>query len=396
MLGHLPIPPIDPIMTINAAFREDKAANKIDLGIGVFRDASGETPIYRAVKAAETWLVEQQKTKTYVSPAGDLTFVQRAGDLIFTGKTLRQDYAGVQTAGGTGAVRLAVEVAARSDCGTVWIPNPSWGNHKAIAKIANMNMRFYRHHAFRLTGSAEVALEDLAEAKPGDAIILHGCCQNPTGVDYSESERAMIVEFVRERGLLPIVDLAYLGFGKGLEEDKAFTTDVLASCPEVLIAMSFSKNMGLYRDRVGACFVVSGDAKTVGVAQSTLASLARSMYSMPPDHGAAVASHILGDAALRADWLSELSGQRGHILENRQKLCRALAEAGVELDTGYISGGAGMFCLLPLSEEAIVGLRENESLYLGPAARVNLAAIRDVTLPRVAELLAAVLPATAA
>lgn len=396
MLGHLPSPPIDPIITLNAAYRADPSANKIDLGIGVFKDADGETPIYRAVKAAETRLVQEQKTKTYVSPVGDLTFVQLAGDLIFTGKKLLKDYAGAQTAGGTGAVRLAVEVSTRSGCETVWIPTPTWGNHKSIAKIANMNMRTYRHHSFQLTGSAEMALQDLAEAKPGDVIILHGCCHNPTGIDYSESERSQIVSFVRERGLLPIVDLAYLGFGKGLAEDKALTEEVLANCPEVLIAMSFSKNMGLYRDRVGACFVVSNEPGTIDVAQRTLASVARSMYSMPPDHGAAVASYILGDEGLRAEWLSELSGQRNHINENRQKLCSALSAANVQLDTSYISGGGGMFCLLPLSEDAIVHLREKESLYLGPAARVNIAALRDATLPRVAELLATVLPSSAA
>ena len=302
-----PTPP-DKIIAMMQQFRADPRADKIDLGVGVYKDAKGRTPVMRAVKAAERRLVEEQDSKAYVGLLGDTDFVDLMADLALGPAVPAERLAGAQTPGGTGAIHQLFELIHRaSPSATVWMSDPTWPNHPAILAHLGIPSRTYRYFDAETRGvDFQGMMADLTGLKAGDVLLLHGCCHNPTGASLSLDQWKELTDFVNARGAVPMVDLAYQGFGDGLEDDVAGLRHMAAAVPELMLAASCSKNFGVYRDRVGAAFTLSKDKATADLARVNLASLNRLNYSFPPDHGARVVGTILADPALRADWTDEL------------------------------------------------------------------------------------------
>lgn len=309
--------PPDSLLALIGMYRADQRTDKIDLGVGVYRDRFGETPVMKAIKFAEGQLLSEQTTKSYLGADGDVIFTQRLGEHVFAQDlALLQSMSGLQTPGGTGALRLAAELLARANPNaTVWIGDPSWPNHAPIFREAGLRVRTHR---FYDPGSSELQYEemmwDLKEAARGDALLLHGCCHNPTGEGFSPDQSAQVISFAAAQGLVPIIDLAYQGLGEGWHEDAAFTCAFLKAAPEALVAYSCDKNFGLYRERVGALWVKAGSSDLLDRARSNCLSLARSMWSMPPDHGAALVRLVLETPALQASWSQELDVMREAML----------------------------------------------------------------------------------
>ncbi|MEM8694894.1 MAG: aromatic amino acid transaminase [Pseudomonadota bacterium] len=368
--------PIDQIIAISRAYQEDPRADKVDFGIGVYKDATGLTPIMRAVKAAEQRLIDTQKTKTYVGVGGDQTFVELLAKEVLPHHVYGTDMIGVQSIGGSGAVRVLAELAlSLNPDATFWIPDPSWPNHRAIVGAVGAEMAHYPYAKFTAEPDVDAILQALDAASPGDVVIIHGGCHNPTGIDPSPEELGRLAEGVVARGLIPFVDSAYLGFGQGWEEDAARVAAVAERAPEMLLALSCSKNFGLYRERTGAALLVGKGHANLAAANSNLLALARANYSMPPDHGAAIVRTIFEDRALKADWLAELKEMRETINTSRTALALALARAKQDVDWTYIDKGFGMFSLIDVTPEAARQLREHQGVYIIPDGRMNIAGI---------------------
>ncbi|SDZ82392.1 aromatic amino acid transaminase [Rubrimonas cliftonensis] len=382
----------DQIMALNAAFRADPREAKLDLGVGVYKDEAGRTPILRAVKAAERRLVETQATKAYLSPAGDPAFCAAMVALAFGADAPNDRIAAVQTVGGTGAVRILCDLVARAERGaTVWLPDPTWPNHPAIAKQAGLGFRTYTYFDPATVGVAWEAMRAaLSEAGPGDVVLLHGCCHNPTGADLTPEQWREIAALAVDRGFTPFLDLAYQGFGDGLEPDATGLRILAAAVPEMLVALSCSKNFALYRDRVGCAAVLAAAPAAADLAGDNLRALARVTYSMPADHGAAVVSTILGDAALREDWTAELDAMRARILTLRTDLAAALRERLNDDGFDFISRHRGMFSLTGLSAEIVERMRAEHGVYLVGDGRMNVAGLNAAGVRRFADALAAV------
>lgn len=376
----------DALLALIAQFGNDQRLDKIDLGVGVFRDKAGATPVLRAVKAAEGLIHKSQTTKRYLGAEGDARFTQLLAEVV-----LGDDHAssgrlsGVQTPGGTGALRLGAELIARGNPGsTVWLGTPTWPNHAPVFAAAGLNLRWHRFFD-AASGKLDFAgmMVDLAQTRPGDVLLLHGCCHNPTGVAFSASQWEGIAALCEERELLPFIDLAYQGLGDGMEADAAPTRKMLERLPAALVAYSCDKNFGLYRERVGALWHWSPDGDTARLVQGNVLALGRSLWSMPPDHGAAVVRTILEDSALRHDWLLELSEMRARLTDLRV----ALGAAHPRL--APIADQRGMFALLPLAPKAVAILREKHAVYLAPDGRINIAGL---SLDSMARLVAALTP----
>jgi aromatic-amino-acid transaminase len=380
--------PSDPILSLADAFTRDARPGKIDLGVGVYRDEQGRTPIMASVKAAEGALVRDQESKAYLGPEGDPEFVSALAHLLVGDRFPDGQMRGVQTVGGTGALRLAAELLAlERPERTIWIGTPTWPNHLPIFRGAFADVRTYEQfdrETQRLRDGA--CLEALEQASPGDVIILHGCCHNPTGVDPDLDGWSAIAELAERRGVLPIIDLAYHGFGDGLDADAAPLRILLEKMPVALIAYSCSKNFGLYRDRVGALLVV-GNAQASDMAWSNLVLLARTNYSMPPDHGAAVVRTILQSPMLEREWRIELESYRARLLDLRGRLAGS-AGAG-RFDLTPLGRQKGFFSLLPLSPEEVDWLRSERGIYMAQSGRINIAGLGDRQLPELVSALAA-------
>ena len=385
LFGALERQPADALLGLIGLYRQDPRPTKIDLGVGVYRNDAGETPVMQAVKTAERRLVETQPTKAYLGAEGDARFVDLLAPIVF-GAALAADpgLTGVQTPGGTGALRLAAELVARgAGKTTAWIGTPTWPNHAPIFREAGLTVRshpFFDAATGRVDFPAMVAA--LAEAAPGDVVLLHGCCHNPTGAEFDAVEWSALTALVLERGLIPLIDLAYQGLGSGLEDDGSPTRSMLAAVPEAIVAYSCDKNFGLYRDRVGALWV-KADGGSLAVARDNILVLARSLWSMPPDHGAAAVREILGDAALAESWRRELEEMRSRITGLRA----ALADADARL--APLAHQSGMFAMLPLSRDAILALRASHGIYMAESGRINIAGLRSET---VASFVAAIAP----
>jgi len=383
VLGTLTLQPPDPLLALIRAFRGDPRVDKIDVGVGVYRDDQGRTPVFRAVKEAERRLVAAQPTKAYVGAEGDIGFFEALKPIVFGAVGHGDRVSGLQTVGGTGALRVAAELVARGRPGArVWVGNPTWPNHPPILKAAGLEMVGYDHFDVatqRLT--IDRLLDALDDAAPGDVALLHGCCHNPTGADFDVEQWTEIARLLRDRGVLPLIDFAYQGLGDGLEEDAAGLRRVLEIVGEGLIAYSCDKNFGLYRERVGAIYAVSPSAAQARIVQSNLLSLTRANWSMPPDHGAAVARMVLEDAALTADWRVELAEMHARICRMR----RLLAAADPAL--APLAGQRGMFSTLPLSSAEVERLRETHGIYMPSSARINVLGLTPETVaPFVAAL----------
>ncbi len=383
--------PQDKILHLMQMLKDDPRADKIDLGVGVYKDATGLTPVMRAVKAAERHLWEAEKTKTYTGLAGDPAFNAAMVQLIL-GDGYTDRAASVATPGGTGAIRQALElIKLASPTATVWLSNPTWPNHPSIIKYLGMPMAQYRYFD-AASGGIDFAglLADLDRVKAGDVVLLHGCCHNPTGANLDAAQWAQVADIMQARGAIPFIDLAYQGFGDGLDADAAPTRMIAAAFPEVIIAASCSKNFGIYRERTGVLIALSDPARRT-VTQGNLAFLNRQNYSFPPDHGARLVTMILADDALRADWMAELEEVRLNMLSLRQGLADALRLATNSDRFDFIAEHRGMFSRLGLTEPQVNTLREGHGIYMVADSRINIAGLNARTVPILASAIASVL-----
>ncbi|KQO50479.1 amino acid aminotransferase [Sphingomonas sp. Leaf257] len=364
--------PDDPLLRIIGQHAADPRTNKIDLGVGVFRDEEGRTPVMTAVKAAEARLLTEQSSKSYLGPEGDIGFVRALATLVLGEAVVAERVVGLQTPGGTGALRLAAELLARSGVERIWIGSPSWANHAPLFRQAGVEPAMIpcfdlNTQSFDLDGF----LTGLNEAGAGDAVLLHGCCHNPIGIDPDAAGWHAIASRVAERGLLPVVDLAYQGLGDGFDVDAQGARTILAAVPEALLAYSCDKNFGLYRERTGALFAVTPDRDNGATVFSNLLALARANWSMPPDHGAAIVRIILEDEGLTAEWRDELETMRQRL----ESLRAALAAGGRigTIDLAAVAHGKGMFATLPLSPTQVEWLRDRHAIYMAGSGRINIA-----------------------
>lgn len=373
LFSHLSSQPADPLLRLITEFREDPRKDKLDLGVGVYRDETGATPILRSVKEAEQRLLDTQMSKSYLGPEGNLAFAAALKRLVM-GDDAR--IACVQTPGGTGALRLAMEVITRANTGaTVWVGTPTWPNHNALLAATHLPVRSYRY-----TTAAGIdfsgMLKALSGARRGDVVLLHGCCHNPSGADLSTTQWAELAEILATRGLLPLIDLAYQGLGEGFEADGDAVLKLLRQCGEGLLAYSCDKNFALYRERVGALFVLAKDASTAQTVFSNMLTCARTNWSMPPDHGGAIVQTILDDNALRADWRAELDSMCARIIGLR----KALAAAAPQL--GFLALQKGLFSLLPVTPETVAQLKAQYGIYMASSGRINVAGFTIETIPQ--------------
>ena len=387
MLGALKEQPADKILMLSKMFREDTRDAKIDLGVGVYRNADGVTPIMRAVKAAEKQLWSDETTKAYTGLAGDPAFSAAMADLVLGDSVDRARLSAVATPGGTGAVRQAFELVKMANPGaTIWVSDPTWPNHLSILKHMGMPVKLYRYfdsetRAVDFTGM----IADLSQAGAGDVVLLHGCCHNPTGANLTGPKWKAVIDLMQERDLTPMIDIAYQGFGDGLEADAAGVRMVASAMPETLIAASCSKNFGIYRERTGCLMAVSASEKASGVTQSTLAYLNRQNYSFPPDHGARLVTMVLKDPKLRADWETELEEMRTGMIALRVALAEALRDRTKSDRFGFIAEHRGMFSLLGASPAEVERLRVEHGIYIVGDSRINIAGLNHNTVPILAD-----------
>ncbi len=391
MLESLNRQPQDKILALISAFRDDPRADKIDLGVGVYKDATGLTPVMRAVKAAERKLWEVEKTKTYTGLAGEPAYNAAMVQMIL-GDGFADRAASVATPGGTGAIRQALELIRMANPqAKVWMSSPTWPNHPSIVKYLGMPMAEYRYFDAATRGidlaGLMVDLEGVAE---GDAVLLHGCCHNPTGANLSQPEWDQVIALLAAKGAVPFVDLAYQGFGDGLEADAAATRKIAAAFPEVLIAASCSKNFGIYRERTGVLIALTSPDRRA-VVQGNLAYLNRQNYSFPPDHGARLVTMILEDEALRADWKAELEEVRLNMLSLRRQLAEELRRATNSDRFDFVADHRGMFSRLGLSEAQVETLRTKHGIYMVSDSRINIAGLNAQTVPVLAAAIASVI-----
>ncbi|MDP9057418.1 MAG: aromatic amino acid transaminase [Pseudomonadota bacterium] len=392
MLTNLPQQPADALLALIKLHNADPRPTRIDLGVGVYRTGQGATPVFGAIKAAEQILVDTQDSKAYLGPEGDMGFVHALMPTIFGQQSqpvAQGRIDGMQAPGGTGALRLAFAMAKRAGVKRFWMGTPSWPNHAQIFTDLGCELKTFAHDTPAGVADMAALRAAIAAAQPDDAILLHGCCHNPTGIDYLPAEWDEIAQLVADRGLLPILDLAYQGLGHGLEEDAYGIRRVLDAVPEALIAYSCDKNFGLYRDRVGAVYVMMAEAGQLPAAMSNGHALARASWSQPPDHGAAAVRLVLADPALTALWLDELDTMRVRMRQVRAELAAAGKVGGVDLTA--IGQQNGLFSIIPFTPAQVQAMRERHGIYFAGSGRINIAGL---TLGNIDTFLAAVADVT--
>ncbi|MEL6485836.1 MAG: aromatic amino acid transaminase [Pseudomonadota bacterium] len=391
MLNRLEAQSPDALLALIKLHAADPRPDKVDLGVGVYRTGQGATPVFGAIKQAEQALVDTQESKSYLGPEGDMGFVNALMPYIFgDNATMGGRISGMQTPGGTGAVRLALALAQKAGMNRLHMGTPSWPNHKQIIDDLQMELVPFDHANPDGTANLDAVLAAIRSAQPGDGVLLHGCCHNPTGIDYSLDDWAAIGDAIAETGIFPIIDTAYQGLGDGLEEDTAGFRSLLAKVPEAFIAYSCDKNFGMYRDRVGAFYIMAapGEAEVLETAFSNANSLARASWSMPPDHGASAVRLILRDPQMTQVWLDELDQMRTRMRQVRERL----AEAGTvgSIDMTPLGTQNGLFSVLPVTKEQVVRLREEHGIYMAGSGRINIAGLTmdniDTFLTAIAEV----------
>lgn len=394
MFENLKALPPDAILRLIAEHQNDPRDTKVDLGVGVYRDEHGRTPVLDAVKKAEQRLVEEQSTKAYLGSGGEPLFNDAMQTLMFGNAAPGSErIATVQTPGGSGSLRVAAGLIlrARPDV-PVWASEPTWANHVPLLGGAGIKFESYPYYdQGRRSLRFSDMLDTLNAIPAGDIVLLHGCCHNPTGMDLEAAQWREVADVIASRELLPFIDLAYQGFADGLEEDAFPLRLLLERVPEMIVSSSCSKNFGLYRDRVGSLALVSADAAGTAVVRSQVFNIVRTMYSMPPDHGAAVVASILTDSGLRAVWLSELAAMRNRLRETRELLCAALRDKAPTHDFSHIERGKGMFSFLGVSAEQVQRLKSEFGVYMVDSSRINVAGITRGNVEYLAESIAAVL-----
>ena len=368
----------DSLLKLITLANADTRPEKIDVGVGVYRDGDGNTPILRAVKAAEKRLWESQETKSYLGMRGNKRLAEQLGEIVFGTMPADGTIDGVHTPGGCGALTLVFALIAATNPDTrVFVGTPTWPNHVPIIEGAGLKIQTYDYYdrdGRRILFDSMMAA--LREAEPGDAVLLHGCCHNPTGADLDQAQWDEVAALCAERGLLPVVDIAYQGLGDGFDEDASGLRKVVAACEEVLVAQSCDKNFGVYRDRVGCFFVKTGSGDATARAMGHVMQLARKVWSMPPDHAASAISIVLDDPELRADWLSEVGDMRARVHRVRNKV------AAADERLAFIANQKGMFSMLPVSQEQVDRLREDHAVYMADSGRFNVLGMSDEAIDR--------------
>jgi aspartate/tyrosine/aromatic aminotransferase len=392
----LSLAPPDPILGLTDAFNRDPRPHKINLGVGVYQDASGRTPILECVKRAEERLLKSEASKEYLGIAGSIVFASEAAKLLFGAEhdVIRSKrFATAQTPGGTGALRVAADFlkSALPDA-TVWLSDPTWPNHPSIFKAAGLKTAVYPYFDAATNAlAADAMLEALTHVPAGDVVLLHGCCHNPSGVDPTSQEWSRIADVLAPRGVLPLVDLAYQGFGDGLVEDAVGVTSLARSQADMMVCSSYSKNFGLYNERVGALTVVGRDEKSVQAAMSHIKQSIRANYSNPPSHGAAIVATILTDPRLRAEWEVELAAMRDRINGMRRLFVETLARQGAGRDFSFIKRQRGMFSFSGLNRTQVDRLRDEHAIYIVGSGRINVAGMTETNMDRLCAAIVGVL-----
>ena len=396
MFGSLKALPADPILGLLAKYREDANPQKIDLGVGVYKDEAGHTAILDCVKKAEQHRLATEDTKVYIGPTGSELFNSEMSKLIFgeEHQVLMANRARtVSTPGGTGALRVAAEFIKSCKAGaTIWVSNPTWANHTGLFQAAGLNVKTYPYYDYENKClDFDGMLAALKEVAADDAVLLHACCHNPSGMDLSQEQWQQVAEVAKQVGFMPLIDMAYQGFGDGLDEDAYGPRLMADSVKNMIVCSSCSKNFGLYRERIGACTIIGETAASADIANSVLLSVVRCIYSMPPAHGAAIVETILSSDELRQQWYAELKEMRDRINGNRQLIVNKLVENGVTRDFSFITHQKGMFSFLGITPEQVQRLQDEYSIYMVGSSRMSIAGIANANVDYLAQSIAKVL-----
>lgn len=395
MFSELKQRPADPILGLSVKFKADSHPQKIDLGAGIYKDETGHTPVLACVKAAEQFRIDNETTKTYINSAGSALFNEKITALnlgehrVISENRIRT----ISTPGGTGALRIAGEFIKTCKPGaTIWVSNPTWANHEGVFTAAGLSVKTYPYYDYEnkcldFTGM----LEALQQVPADDAVLIHACCHNPSGMDLNQGQWQQVAELARDRGFLPVVDMAYQGFGEGLEQDASGLRLLADTVEEMIICSSCSKNFGLYRERIGACSVIGKSAAAADIINSVLLPTVRVTYSMPPAHGAAIVETILNSADLTAQWHAELKEMRDRIAGMRQLLVDKLVANGAARDFSFITAQNGMFSFLGIDKDQVQRLQDEFSIYMVGSSRISIAAIAPDNVDYLAQSIASVL-----
>lgn len=395
MFANLKPLPTDPILGLMAKYRQDTNPNKIDLGVGVYKTEEGDTPILSCVKKAEKFRLENETSKSYIGLAGDLGFCAKMESLLLGEHStlLANRVRTAQAPGGTGALRVAAEFIAKANPqASVWVTTPTWANHIGLFSAAGLTVKEYPYYDYENKGLLfDEMMATLKTVPKGDIVLLHACCHNPSGMDLNAEQWQQVADLAKEVGFTPLVDIAYQGFGTSLEDDSAGLRLLAATVDEMIICSSCSKNFGLYRERIGACSIISESSAVADIANSVLLSVVRSIYSMPPAHGATIVDTILGSEELTAEWHQELAEMRNRINGLRSTIVEALHSRGVAQDFSFIEKQHGMFSFLSITPEQIERLQKEYSIYIVGSSRVNVAGVSKANINYFADAVATVI-----
>ena len=384
MFSNLKPLPTDPILGLMAAYKKDTNPNKIDLGVGVYKNEQGDTPILESVKKAEAFRLENETSKSYIGLAGDLGFCNKMESLLLGEHSalLANRVRTAQTPGGTGALRVAAEFIVRCNPkATVWVTTPTWANHISLFEAAGLTVKEYPYYDYENKGLLfDEMIATLKQVPKGDIVLLHACCHNPSGMDLNQEQWKIVAELAKEVGFTPLVDIAYQGFGTSLNEDAAGLRVLADTVEEMIICSSCSKNFGLYRERIGACSIIAKDSAVADVSNSVLLSVVRSIYSMPPAHGATIVDTILGSEELTGLWHQELAEMRNRINGLRSLLVDNLHAQNVDQDFSFIKHQHGMFSFLSITKEQIERLQKEYAIYIVGSSRVNVAGVSKANI----------------
>lgn len=385
----------DPILGLMAAYKEDPNPLKVDLGVGVYKDEAGHTAVLQCVKKAEALRLAKEDSKTYIGMAGDLSFNSHIEKLAFGAHKvlLENRVTTAHTPGGTGALRVAAEFIKKANPdATVWVTSPTWANHISLFQAAGLKVKEYSYYDYETKGLKEEAMfADIAQIPAGDVVLVHACCHNPSGMDLNFGQWQKFAQIAKERGFTPLVDMAYQGFGLGLDEDTQGLRHLANEVDELIVCSSCSKNFGLYRERIGAVSIIVSENKLLETARTNLLAVVRSIYSMPPAHGAIIVSHILDSQELTELWHVELAEMRNRINNYRQLIIDKLKEQGVAQDFSFITRQHGMFSFLGINKEQIERLRKDYSIYMVGSSRVSIAGLNHSNIDYFAKAMAEVL-----
>ncbi len=388
--------PADPILGLMAKFRQDPHSQKIDLGVGVYKDEVGHTPILACVKQAEQHRIDHEETKVYIGPTGSQSFNQLIAELA-----LGQDHPAIEanrvrtlsTPGGTGSLRVAADFIKRiNPNSTIWVSAPTWANHIGLFETAGIEVKTYPYYDYQTKSlKFDEMLTALAQISADDVVLLHACCHNPSGMDLTTEQWDKVIEVTQQQGFTPLIDMAYQGFGDSIELDAYGVRQMAAKVDDMILCSSCSKNFGLYRERIGACSIFAKNSQAADITYSVLLYVVRCIYSMPPAHGAAIVETILGSNELKQQWLEELKVMRNRINGNRNMLVNKLIEKGVTQDFSFIAQQKGMFSFLGITPEQVALLQQQYSIYMVDSSRISIAGITESNVDYLAESIAKVL-----